>query len=76
MTAGAAVAVAAAGIYFGAKSKSDLDQAESSYRANGAYQPSDLDALHSGNSSAHTANALFIASGILLAAGAALTFAF
>src|SRR2546426_8174153 len=30
VTAGAAVAVAAAGIYFGAKSKSDLDQAESS----------------------------------------------
>jgi hypothetical protein len=76
VTAGAAVAAAAVGLYFGAKSRSDLDQAESSYRANGAYQPSDLDALHSGNSSARTANALFIASGVLLAAGAALTFAF
>ena len=76
VAAGAAVAAAAVGVYFGAKSRSDLDQAESSYRANGAYQPADLDALHSGNSAAHTANALFIASGILLATGAVLTFAF
>ena len=76
VTAGAAVAAAAVGLYFGAKSRSDLDQAESGYRANGGYQPADLDALRSGNSAAHTANALFIASGILLAAGAALTFAF
>jgi hypothetical protein len=75
-TAGAAVVAAAAGVYFGAKSRSDLNRAEASYRANGAYQPSDLDALRSGNSAAHTANALLIASGVLLAAGAALTFAF
>jgi hypothetical protein len=75
-TAGAAVVAAAAGVYFGAKSRSDLDRAESAYRTNGAYQPSDLEALRSGNSAAHTANALLIASGVLLAAGAALTFAF
>ena len=75
-TAGAAVAAAAVGLWFGAKSRSDLDRAESGYRANGAYQPADLDALQSGNSKAHTANALFIASGALLAASAVLTFAF
>jgi hypothetical protein len=75
--AGAAVVAAAAGTYFGLKSKSDIDSAESAYRANGnAWQPGDLDTLNSGNSKAHTANALFIASGVLLAAGAALTFAF
>jgi hypothetical protein len=76
-TAGVAVAAAGAGIWFGVKSRSDLDRAESGYRANGgAYQPADLNALQSGNSKAHTANALFIASGVLLAASAALTFAF
>ncbi len=75
--AGAAVVAAATGAYFGLKSKSDIDNAESAYRANGnVWQPGDLDTLHSGNSKAHTANALFIASGVLLAAGAALTFAF
>lgn len=75
--AGAAVVAAAAGTYFGLKSKSDIDSAESAYRANGgAWTPADLDTLHSGNSKAKTANALFIASGVLLAAGAALTFAF
>src|SRR5437764_13618788 len=75
--AGAAVLAAGAGAYFGLKSKSDLDQAESGYRANGgAYQPADLQALQSGNSKAHTANALYIVSGVLLAAGAVLTFAF
>ena len=75
--AGAAVLVAGAGAYFGAKSRSDLDKAESGYRANGgAYQPADLQALQSGNSAAHTANALYIVSGVLLAAGAVLTFAF
>ncbi|MGZ6125009.1 MAG: hypothetical protein ACXWLR_08610, partial [Myxococcales bacterium] len=77
VAAGAAVAVAATGAYFGLKSKSEIDSAESAYRANGnAWLPADLDTLHSGNSKAHTANALFIASGILLAAGAAFTFAF
>ena len=72
----AQLVAAAAGVYFGAKSRSDLNRAEAAYRTNGAYQPSDLDALRSGNSAAHTANALLIASGVLLAAGAALTFAF
>ncbi|HEY4770670.1 MAG TPA: hypothetical protein VIH51_08595 [Myxococcales bacterium] len=77
VTAGVAVAAAATGLYFGAKSRSDLNAAESAYRNNGgAYQPGDLNKLQSGNSAAHTANALFIASGVLLAAGAVLTFAF
>jgi hypothetical protein len=76
-TAGVALVAAAAGVWFGAKSRSDLDRAESAYRANGGvYQSADLDALRSGNSSARTANVLFIASGVLLATGAALTFAF
>lgn len=76
VTAGAAVAAAAVGLYFGAKSRSDLNDAEAAYRANGFYQPADLDKLSSGNSAAHTANALYIASGVLLASAAALTFAF
>jgi hypothetical protein len=75
--AGAAVVAVAAGAYFGAKSKSEIDGAESAYRANGnAWTSGDLDTLHSGNSKARVANALFIASGVLLATGAALTFAF
>ena len=76
-TLGAFAAVTVAGIYFGAKSHSDLNHAESSFRTNGgAYRSGDLAALNSGNSAAHTANALFIASGVLLAAGALLTWAF
>src|SRR5207253_3243968 len=71
------IGAAVAGAYFGAKSRSDLNDAESAYRANGnAYTPAGLDKLRSGNSAGHTANALFIASGILVAAGVALTFAF
>jgi len=76
VTAGAAVAAAAVGVYFGLKSHSDLNDAESSYHANGFYQPADLDKLNSGNSAAHTANALYIASGVLILSAAALTFAF
>jgi hypothetical protein len=77
VAAGAAVAALAAGAYFGLKSKSDIDQAESSFRSNGgAYRPSDLGALSSGNSGAHTANAMFLASGLLLATAAVFSFAF
>jgi len=76
-TVGVAVVAAGVGAYFGAKSRSDLNDAESAYRANGnAYTPAGLDKLRSGNSAGHTANALFIASAVLAAAGAALTFAF
>jgi hypothetical protein len=74
---GVGVALAAAGAYLGARSRSDLNQAEAAYRAHGgAYLGSDLSALQSGNSKARTANGLFIASGALLATGALLTFAF
>ena len=77
LAAGAAVAAAGVGVYFGAKSKSDLNAAEDGYHANGgAYTQADLDKLNSGNSKAHTANALFVASGVLLASAAVLTFAF
>jgi hypothetical protein len=74
---GVGVAAAAAGGYFGLKSHSDLNQAESNFRANGgAYRPADLQTLSSGNSSATRANALFAASAVLAAAGAVLTLAF
>ena len=76
-TLGVGAAVAVAGTYFGVKSHSNLNQAESSFRTNGgAYRPGDLAALNSGNSAAHSANALLLASGVLLAAGALLTWAF
>lgn len=71
---GAAVATAG---FFGAKSKSNLDQAELAFKSNGgAYRSGDLSALHDGNSQAKTANALFVAGGILAAAGLLFTVAF
>lgn len=74
---GLGAVAAGVGAYFGAKSKSQLDQAESGFHANnGAYTASDASLLDSGNSKARNANALFIASGVLLAAGAVITFAF
>jgi hypothetical protein len=74
---GLGAAAAAAGMVFGARSKSDLDAAEKSFQANGGvYRPGDLGPLHSGNSKAHTANALFVAAGLLAGAGLLLTFAF
>ena len=76
-TLGVGVAVAVAGTAFGVKSHSDLSQAESSFRSNGgAYRTGDLATRNSGNSAARSANALFLASGVLLAAGALLTWAF
>jgi hypothetical protein len=75
-------AAAATGVYFGAKSRSDLNQAEAGYRSTqgsqtqGAYSPSDLAALQSGNTNAHRANAFFVAAGALAAAGLLLTVAF
>ena len=74
---GVGAAVAAAGLYFGAKSHSDLDKAETAFRTNGgAYRTADINALNSGNSAARTANTLFAVSGVLLAATALITFAF
>jgi len=66
------------GAVLGAISRSDINGAESAFRANGtnAFRPGDADRLASGNSKARAANALFIASGVLLAAGAVFTLAF
>ena len=75
----AGVGIVAAGIAVaeGLHGKSQIDQAESNYRANGnVYRPADLSTLQSGNSAARTANVLFVASGVLLASGAVLAFAF
>jgi len=74
---GASAIVAGAGIYFGSKSKSDLDQAESAYHTNGGFYASgDAALLSSGNSKARSANALFAVSGVLAVAGALFVFAF
>src|SRR3989442_15906097 len=57
-TVGAAVVAAGVGAYFGAKSRSDLNDAESAYRANGnAYTPAGLDKLRSGDSAGHPPHA-------------------
>ncbi len=80
--AGIAVASAGAvaagfGIYFGARSRSDLGSAEAAYHSNGgSYRTGDVATLNSGNSSARTANLLFAASAVLAGAGALLVFAF
>lgn len=74
---GLGAVAAATGAVFGAKSKSQLDQARSGFNANsGAYTAADASLLQSGNSKARSANALFIASGVLVAAGALFVFAF
>ncbi len=80
--AGIAVASAGAvaaglGVYFGARSRSDLGTAEAAYRSNGsAYRTGDVATLSAGNSSARKANLLFAASAVLAGAGALLIFAF
>jgi len=64
-------------VYFGASSKSQINDAQANFNSNGgAFSQSGADLLSSGNSKAQTANILFIASGVLLAAGAIFTFAF
>ncbi|MCA1827610.1 MAG: hypothetical protein ABR567_11105 [Myxococcales bacterium] len=74
---GVGAAVAATGLYFGAKSHSDLNSAESAFQSNGgAYRTGDLSTLNSGNSAARTANVLFGVAGGLLAASALIAFAF
>lgn len=74
---GLAVVAAAGGLYFGARSRSDLNDAESAYRSNGgAYRADQAALLSSGNSKARSANAMFAAAGVLAAAGAVFTFAF
>lgn len=73
--AGLVVGIAAA--VEGAHSKTQISQAETAYNQHGgAYYQSDLAALQSGNSAARSANVLFAISGVLLAGGLVLTFAF
>ena len=68
---------AGAGIVYGVNSRSDLDKAESAFRDHGGvYRQADLTTLKSGNTEARRANLLFVAGGVLLAAGALLIFAF
>jgi hypothetical protein len=74
--AGAGMVALGVGIYQGQHSKSLIDNAESNYRANGAYLPSDVSNLNSARSSATIANVLLISSALLIASGALLTFAF
>lgn len=73
---GAGVVAAGVGAYFGARSRSQINDAESAFHGGAYGSTSDANLLSSGNSKAHTANALFIASDVLLAAGAIVTFAF
>jgi hypothetical protein len=77
VAAGAGIVAAGVAIAEGLHSRSLIDDAESGYRANGnVYRPRDLSNLDSGNSAARTANLLFAASGVLLASGLVLAFAF
>jgi len=74
---GLGVAAGATALYFGVKSHSDLNDAESAFHVNGgAYTPADVQTLNSGNSAAKTANILFVVSGALLATSALVAFAF
>jgi hypothetical protein len=68
--AGVGGALLLAAVLEGAHSKSLLSDARAAYNSNGgAYRPADLDGLRSGNSAAHTANILYVASAIAAAAG-------
>lgn len=74
---GAGVAAAAAGVFFGVKSRSDINSAETAFRDNGGVlRPGDAATLRSGNSEAKNANILYAASAACLVTGALLTFAF
>ena len=78
------IAVAAAGAvalglatYEGIHSKSLVNDANRSYDANqGAYRPGDLANINSAKSASNMANVLFIAGGVLAAAGLTMVFAF
>ena len=74
--AGAGVLALGIGIYQGQHGKSLISQAESNYRANGAYLPSDVSNLNSARSAATIANVLLVSGALLVASGAVLTFAF
>jgi hypothetical protein len=74
---GAAVVAGGIGTFLGVSSRSDINSAENAFHANGgAYRPSDLSTLNSGNSKARTANILFATAGVLAVTGGVLAFAF
>ena len=63
--------------YEGIHSKSLVNDANRSYDANqGAYRPGDLANINSAKSASNMANVLFIAGGVLAAAGLTMVFAF
>jgi hypothetical protein len=74
--AGAGLIALGVGIYQGQHSKSLINQAESNFRTNGAYLPSDVSNLNSAHSAATIGNVLLISGALLAASGAVLAFAF
>ncbi|HUJ25659.1 MAG TPA: hypothetical protein VLW85_06560 [Myxococcales bacterium] len=75
--AGVGLVAIGVGIFEGSHGKSLLNQASSSYTANGgAYSQADLANVDSGRSAVHAGNALFIVGGVLLAAGLVTAFVF
>jgi hypothetical protein len=74
--AGAGIIALGVGIFQGQHSKSLINQAESNYRANGAYLPADVSNLNSASSAATIGNILLVSGAVLLASGSVLTFAF
>ncbi len=74
--AGAGLIALGIGIYQGQHSKSLIDGAESNYRTNGVYLPSDISNLNSASTSATIGNVLLVSGAALLATGGVLAFAF
>jgi hypothetical protein len=74
--AGAGLIALGVGIYQGQHSKSLIDGAQSNFRTNGAYLPSDVSNLNSAHSAATLGNVLLISGALLVASGAVLAFAF
>ena len=64
------------GVYQGQHSKNLISDAESNFRTNGAYLPSDVSNLNSAHSAATLGNVLLISGALLAASGAVLAFAF
>jgi len=74
--AAAGVIALGVGIYQGQHSKNLINDAESNFRTNGAYLPSDVSNLNSAHSAATIGNVLLISGALLAASGAVLAFAF
>jgi len=74
--AGAGIIALGVGIFQGQHSKSLINEAESNYRANGAYLPADVSNLNSASSAATIGNVLLVSGAVLLASGSVLTGAF